>query len=534
MGMQFKLDLDQAAIRRCREAAGNVADSVLRFAAERTTLSIERATLRLLGVEGADAEGVPLVNRVVDSDGAKALLSSGIALPFGKAMVATGLDPTETARAIASGKVDLARVLASEDEARERVLALARAAVNRIEGVRSTRERMLARLGEGERPLLYVIVASGNIFEDVVQAKVCVRAGAQVIAVIRSTAQSLLDYIPEGVTTEGYGGTFATQANFRVMREALDQASEEVGRYVRLCNYASGLCMPEMASLGAIERLDVMLNDALYGILFRDINMQRTLTDQAFSRLVSAVGGIIINTGEDNYLTTADAKEAAHTVLASEFINEAIALRCGLEPWQLGLGHAMQMNPWDEDMFLLEVAQAQMVREIFPESPIKYMPPTKFMTGNIFRGHVQDALFSLASIMTGQGIHLLGMMTEAMHTPHIHDRYLALEATRMVMTAARHLSEEVIFRPNGRVQRRAAEVLSRAVAMLEQVEAEGLFAALEKGRFADVARSQKGGRGLKGVFVKSPSYWNPVEDALRQCLAARKARQSEGSVGEQA
>ena len=62
MGMQFKLDLDQAAIRRCREAAGNVADSVLRFAAERTTLSIERATLRLLGVEGADAEGVPLVN----------------------------------------------------------------------------------------------------------------------------------------------------------------------------------------------------------------------------------------------------------------------------------------------------------------------------------------------------------------------------------------------------------------------------------------------------------------------------------------
>lgn len=26
-----------------------------------------------------------------------------------------------------------------------------------------------------------------------------------------------------------------------------------------------------------------MLNDALYGILFRDINMQRTLVDQSFS-----------------------------------------------------------------------------------------------------------------------------------------------------------------------------------------------------------------------------------------------------------
>lgn len=517
--MEPKLDLDPEAIRRCRKAAGAVAESVLRFASERTTASIERATLRLIGVEGADADGVPLVNRVVDCDAAKSILPSGISLAFGKAMVATGLDASGTARAVADGKLDLGKAVAGEDEARERVAALARAAGGRVAAVAAARNAFLDRLGEGRRPLLYVIVASGNIYEDVVQAKVCVKAGAQVIAVIRSTAQSLLDYIPEGATTEGYGGTFATQANFRVMRTALDEVSEEAGRYVRLCNYASGLCMPEMASLGAMERLDVMLNDALYGILFRDINMQRTLTDQAFSRLVSAAGGIIINTGEDNYLTTADAREAAHTVLASQFINEAIALRCGLRPWQLGLGHAMQMNPNDEDMFLLEVAQAQMAREIFPESPLKYMPPTKFMTGNIFRGHVQDALFSLASVMTGQGIHLLGMMTEAMHTPHIHDRYLALEATRMVMTAARNLSEEMCWKPDGKVRHRAAEVLARATDMLEQVEAEGLFAALEKGRFADVARSPKGGRGLKGVHAKSKGYWNPVEDVLRDAVA---------------
>jgi beta-lysine 5,6-aminomutase alpha subunit len=34
--------------------------------------------------------------------------------------------------------------------------------------------------------------------------------------------------------------------------------------------------MPEIAAMGALERLVMMLNDALYGILFRDINMQRT------------------------------------------------------------------------------------------------------------------------------------------------------------------------------------------------------------------------------------------------------------------
>ncbi len=145
-------------------------------------------------------------------------------------------------------------------------------------------------------------MATGNIYEDIEQAKSAARQGADIIAVIRTTGQSLLDYVPYGATTEGFGGTYATQENFRLMRRALDEVAEEVGRYIRLCNYCSGLCMPEIAAMGALERLDIMLNDALYGILFRDINMQRTLIDQYFSRVINGFAGIIINTGEDNYL----------------------------------------------------------------------------------------------------------------------------------------------------------------------------------------------------------------------------------------
>ena len=52
-----------------------------------------------------------------------------------------------------------------------------------------------------------MIVATGNIHEDARQAQAAARAGADVIAVIRSTAQSLLDYVPYGETTEGFGGT---------------------------------------------------------------------------------------------------------------------------------------------------------------------------------------------------------------------------------------------------------------------------------------------------------------------------------------
>jgi beta-lysine 5,6-aminomutase alpha subunit len=267
--------------------------------------------------------------------------------------------------------------------------------------------------------------------------------------------------------------------------------------------------MPEIAAMGALERLDVMLNDALYGILFRDINMQRTLVDQFFSRVINGFAGIIINTGEDNYLTTSDAIEEAHTVLASQFINEQFALLAGLPPAQMGLGHAFEMNPDVEDGFLMELAQAQMAREIFPEAPLKYMPPTKYMTGDIFKGHIQDAMFNMASIMTGQGIQLLGMLTEAIHTPLLHDRALSIANAKYIFNNMRHISEEIEFKQGGRVQSRANLVLDEATKLLKEIEGMGIIETIEQGKFADVTRKRDGGKGLEGVFEKSSSYDNP-------------------------
>src|SRR5690606_24292121 len=151
----------------------------------------------------------------------------------------------------------------------------------------------------------------------------------------------LLDYVPQGATTEGFGGTYATQENFRIMREALDEVGAEVKKYIRLTNYASGLCMAEISLLASIEGLDCLLNDAMYGILFRDINPSRTLVDQHFSRLLCAHSGIWIMTGEDNYMKTTDAVKSGDSVLASEFINERTALNAGLPASQMALGHAM-------------------------------------------------------------------------------------------------------------------------------------------------------------------------------------------------
>ncbi|SMC26794.1 beta-lysine 5,6-aminomutase alpha subunit [Clostridium acidisoli DSM 12555] len=508
--MESKLNLDFEIVNKARTCAHNISLEVQNFIDKHTTVSVERTICRLFGIDGATEEGVPLPNIVVDNVLNKNCLSKGIAYYISNAMLCTGLSPQEIAMQISLGKLDLTE-LSQHDELEIMNLSIkvAEDSLKIINANKEARDKTLALYGDKTGPYLYVIVATGNIYEDIIQAVAAAKQGADIIAVIRTTGQSLLDFVPYGATTEGFGGTYATQENFKLMRKALDDVGHELKRYIRLCNYCSGLCMPEIAAMGALERLDVMLNDALYGILFRDINMKRTLIDQYFSRVINGYAGVIINTGEDNYLTTSDAFEEAHTVLASQFINEQFALMAGLKEEQMGLGHAFEMDPDMENAFVYELSQAQMAREIFSSAPLKYMPPTKYMTGNIFKGQVQDALFNMVTIMTDQKIHLLGMLTEAIHTPFMSDRALSIENASYVFNSMKNLGDEIEFKKDGMIQTRADFVLKKSYELLKTIESDGLFNTLEKGAFAGIKRSRDMGKGLDGVIVKDTDYFNP-------------------------
>ncbi len=513
--MKSKLNLDFGLVEKARQYARDIAADTQRFIEKHTSVTIERTCARLLGIDGVDDNGVPLPNVIVDSIKNANGLSLGLSVYLGNAIIQTGKTPQQIAEAISKKELDITKLkMADMFEIKAKIDEIASQTVERIRNNRKNRNKYLEKFGDKKGPYLYVIVATGNIYEDITQAKAAAKQGADIIAVIRTTGQSLLDYVPYGATTEGFGGTYATQENFRLMRKALDEVSEELGRYIRLCNYCSGLCMPEIAAMGALERLDVMLNDALYGILFRDINMKRTLIDQYFSRIINGFAGVIINTGEDNYLTTADAVEEAHTVLASQFINEQFALVSGIPEEQMGLGHAFEIDPSLKNGFLFELAQAQMAREIFPKAPLKYMPPTKFMTGNIFRGHVQDALFNMVTILTGQKLHLLGMLTEAIHTPLMSDRALSIENASYIFNTMADLGNEIEFKKDGIMSNRANEVLNKACNMLSQIKEEGLFKTLEQGKFAGVKRPIDGGKGLNGVTEKHSDYYNPFIEMM--------------------
>ena len=515
----LKLDINQEMVSRARKAAFQITNAFSWLFEGYTTVTTERTVLRLMGIDGALKDGKPLPNVVVDHLVENSAIPKGAAIWVANAMLKKGLTAQQVAEEVAYKGLELTQIsLASGEEILNTLNPLVEKMLGHITAQKQKREELLAEYQQRPKPVIYVIVATGNIYEDVIQARAAAREGADAIAVIRSTAQSLLDYVPFGATTVGFGGTFATQENFKIMRKALDEVAREKGHYIYLTNYASGLCMPEIAAMGAMERLDMMLNDAMYGILFRDINPKRTLLDQYFARMINAYAGIEIQTGEDNYLTTSDAVEKAYTVTASQLINESFAVLSGVKPEKMGLGHAFEINPELENSFSYELAHALLTKTLFPDSPVKYMPPTKFASGNIFHTYLLNAMFNFIGQLTEQGVQLLGMMTEAIHTPHLADRYLAIENAQYIFKAVKDLNQNLCLAEDSFINRRANEVLVQATEFLEKVAREGLFSAMAKGEFAEIKRSENGGKGLEGVIMKDKDYYNPFMESMKQEL----------------
>ncbi|HEX2074902.1 MAG TPA: lysine 5,6-aminomutase subunit alpha, partial [Geodermatophilus sp.] len=203
--MTPRLSLDPVLVGRARELAARAARPVVDLARRHTTVSVERAVLRLAGLTGTDpvtgdgagADRVPWVNRVVDAVREQVGLEGGVALPVWHAL-ATGGAPDLQALAEQVG-AGTARFSLPTGADAERARAAARDAVGagiaRIDANRRRREELVAVHGDPpRRPWIYLIVATGDIHEDIPQAQAAARAGADVIAVIRSTGQSLLDY----------------------------------------------------------------------------------------------------------------------------------------------------------------------------------------------------------------------------------------------------------------------------------------------------------------------------------------------------
>ena len=81
---------------QARELARLAGQPVTDLARTHTTVSVERAVLRLAGLDGADEDGMPWVNRLTDAVRESTGLEHGVALPVWDAMLTGGYPDLRT------------------------------------------------------------------------------------------------------------------------------------------------------------------------------------------------------------------------------------------------------------------------------------------------------------------------------------------------------------------------------------------------------------------------------------------------------
>src|SRR4051812_38838227 len=97
------LPIDPAVVVDCRALAAEIAGQLQAFIDAHSTVSIERTVLRAYGIDGANADGHPLVNSCVERISEAGLLSRGAAFVLGAALHRGATTPQEAAEDIAYG-----------------------------------------------------------------------------------------------------------------------------------------------------------------------------------------------------------------------------------------------------------------------------------------------------------------------------------------------------------------------------------------------------------------------------------------------
>src|SRR4051794_9632359 len=167
------LTLDKRQIDRCRELAGKISAPVEKMIDTHTTVAIERTVLRLLGCDGAVKQAgqwFPEVNVIVEDLRREKALDRGALHWFVNGMIQKKMPARELAAEVASRKINLVSLKRAPDsEVAQKARELCAAAKDHLVRSRQTRDALRAKAGDpfdpegGNGPLLYVIVATGNI-----------------------------------------------------------------------------------------------------------------------------------------------------------------------------------------------------------------------------------------------------------------------------------------------------------------------------------------------------------------------------------
>ena len=521
--MPGKLGLSTEQIERCRAHARRVAEGVRRETEPFTTVSTERTVLRLLGVDGVDADEVPIPNRVVASLQEAGRLSRGAAVWMGSAL-ARGRGQRRRGRAASVGSVGARRPSRSIPGWRDAVAPLvegtletdppqprrARAPDRRASArgappaLRDRRDRQHPRgrrPGRRGRPRRGP-VHRGHPFDRAVAPRPR--------SLRRDDRRLRRDLRHAGKLPADAGGARPPRARDRPLRpprelllgtlHARDRGDgraraprHDVERRALRDHLPGHQPVPDPHRpelLAAHQRGRGRRHQHRRGQLPDDRRRRRAGARRCSPRSSSTnawPGTRVWPTGRSGSATPSRSIPSSRTASSSR-------------------------SPRPRPR-----ARSSRTR------PLKYMPPTKHMTGNVFRGYQQNALFVLTSVATGQSIHLLGMLTEALHTPFLHDRWLAIEQARddPAKRPASLRRDRVPARTDAWSAARARSSTAPSAS------SPGSPSGASSRRWPRASSPTRGGpatraRGYDGVVRRDPGYANPFLEAWSEMAAGRR------------
>jgi beta-lysine 5,6-aminomutase alpha subunit len=163
--MSNKLNLPADRVAYARELAGRITAPVQGFIDGHSSVTVERASLRLAGADGADADGIPVPNLVVDRINSAGALEDGAVIRYVNALLKSGGTVQALNDRIASGFDVMGVPLGDRNAIEAKAGELVAASLRRIKSNRGFREAKLEQWkGRNNNPLLYLIVATGNIY----------------------------------------------------------------------------------------------------------------------------------------------------------------------------------------------------------------------------------------------------------------------------------------------------------------------------------------------------------------------------------
>jgi D-ornithine 4,5-aminomutase subunit beta len=297
---------------------------------------------------------------------------------------------------------------------------------------------------------------------------------------------------------------------------------DEVGRPINLHTYISGVAGPEVAVLCAEEGVNGAHQDPQYNILYRNINMIRSVVDAAEAKQIMAGAEIAQIDGAHNANATAvKAWKVMPELLVQHAINSLFSLKVGIAHDKICLSTVPPTATPSPDL-RINLPYAVALRRLFPKFKMRAQMNTKYMQSDTREVAVTHVLNLLISRLTSVDIQSTITPDEGRNVPWHYNSIAGVNTAKQALIGLDGLRNMVKLDLEGELGKKVREIIERAVLFLEEIIAQGsYFAAVEKGFFVDsglypersgdgISRRIDGGSGAGTVIERDDDYMAPV------------------------